>query len=59
MGVPEIDTTISHLREVLGDEVYESLARTGETMTNAEMAAYVLEQMDRARAELSPEDVPQ
>ncbi len=51
-GVPEIDTTISHLREVLGDEVYESLACKGETMTNAEMAAYALEQIDRARADL-------
>ena len=30
-AVPEIDTTIGHLREVLGDEAYESFARTGET----------------------------
>lgn len=51
-SVPEINTTISHLREVLGDEVYESLARTGETMTSAEMAAFALEQIDQARAEL-------
>jgi hypothetical protein len=46
-SVPEINTTISHLREVLGD--YESLARTGETMTNAEMAAYALDQIEQAR----------
>ncbi len=51
-SVPEINTTISHLREVLGDEIYESLARTGETMTYAEMAAYAAEQMDRARVDL-------
>ena len=51
-GVPEITSTISHLREALGDEVYESLARTGENMTNAEMAEYAFEQIDRARAEL-------
>ncbi len=35
--VPEINTAIIHLREVLGDPVYESLARKGETMTTAEM----------------------
>jgi hypothetical protein len=51
-SVPEINTTISHLREVLGNEVYESLARTGETMTNAEMATYAVDQMDRARVDL-------
>ena len=51
-SIPEINTTISHLREVLGDEIYESLARTGETMTYAEMAAYAVEQMDRARVDL-------
>ena len=32
---PEFDTTITHLREVLGDDVYESLARVGKNMTNA------------------------
>jgi predicted ATPase len=48
-SVPEIQATISHLREVLGDEVYESLARTGETMTSAEMAAYALDQIEQAR----------
>ncbi|MFL6086236.1 MAG: ATP-binding protein [Mycobacterium sp.] len=52
-SIPEIDTTISHLREVLGDEVYESLARIGETMTSAEMAAFALEQINQARAQLS------
>jgi hypothetical protein len=38
---------------VLGDEVYESLARAGETMTSAEMATFALEQIDRARADLT------
>jgi hypothetical protein len=37
---PEIDTAITHLRGVLGDETYESLARKGETMTTASMAMY-------------------
>ena len=49
-GVPEITSTIGHLREVVGDGVYESLARTGQTMTSAEMAEYAFEQIDQARA---------
>jgi predicted ATPase len=49
---PQIDTAISHLREVLGDQAYESIARAGVTMTNAAMAAYALEQIELARAEL-------
>jgi hypothetical protein len=51
-GVPEITTAITHLREVLGDQTYESLARKGETMTTAAMATYALDQIDEARAEL-------
>ena len=35
--VPEISTAIAHLRDVLGDQTYESLARKGETMTTAAM----------------------
>ncbi len=35
---PEITTAIAHLRDVLGDQTYESLARKGETMTTAAMA---------------------
>ncbi len=51
---PEIDFTITHLREVLGDTTYETLAHAGATMTNAAIANYALEQIDRARAQLSP-----
>ena len=40
--VPEITTAIAHLRDVLGDQTYESLARKGETMTTAAMATYAL-----------------
>ncbi|HTX97650.1 MAG TPA: hypothetical protein VME67_24165 [Mycobacterium sp.] len=36
----EFNTLIAHLRDLLGDQTYESIARTGETMTTAEMAAY-------------------
>jgi hypothetical protein len=52
MAFPEITTTIAHLREALGDEVYESFGRRGGSMTNAAMAVYAFEQIDRARAEL-------
>jgi len=52
---PEITATIAHLREVLGDNIYESLAHNGEKMTNASVAQYALEQIDRARARLLPD----
>ncbi len=48
---PEITTAIAHLREVLGDQTYESLARKGETMTTADMATYAYDQIDQARAD--------
>jgi hypothetical protein len=51
-GVPEITTVIAHLRDVLGDQTYESLAHKGETMTTAAMATYAYDQIDQARAEL-------
>jgi hypothetical protein len=49
---PELTTTIAHLREVLGDQAYESYARNGEAMTMAAVAAYAYEQIDQARARL-------
>ncbi|HEX9176037.1 MAG TPA: hypothetical protein VF874_08065 [Mycobacterium sp.] len=49
---PEINRAITHLRELLGDEVYESFARASEHMTNATMATYALDQIDQARAGL-------
>jgi hypothetical protein len=49
-GVPEITTAITHLREVLGEAAYESMARKGETMTTAAMVAYAYDQIDQARA---------
>jgi len=51
-AVPEITTAIAHLRAVLGDQTYESLARKGETMTTAAMATYAYDQIDQARTEL-------
>ena len=52
-AVPEITTAIAHLREVLGEATYESLARKGESMTTAEMVTYAYDQIDQARAELN------
>jgi predicted ATPase len=49
---PEIDTAIAHLRDVLGDEPYESFARAGMTMSNAALAKFALEQIDQLRARL-------
>jgi hypothetical protein len=51
-AVPEITAAIAHLREVLGEATYESLARKGETMTTAEMATYAYDQIDQTRTEL-------
>ena len=51
-AVPEITTAITHLREVLGEQTYESLARKGETMTTAAVATYAYDQIDQARTEL-------
>jgi predicted ATPase len=49
---PAINATIAHLRDVLGDQTYEALARKGETMTTAAMVTYAYDQIDQARAEL-------
>jgi predicted ATPase len=51
--VPQLSTAITHLRDVLGDATYESLARKGETMTTATMVAYAYDQIDQARTELN------
>ena len=49
--VPQLSTAITHLRDALGDQTYESLARKGEAMTAA-MARYAYDQIDQARTEL-------
>jgi predicted ATPase len=51
-GLPEFNTAITRLREVLGEATYESLARKGETMTTAAMVTYAYDQIDQARTEL-------
>jgi hypothetical protein len=50
---PQFNTAITHLRDVLGAQTYESLARTGETMTTADIVAYAYDQIDQARAQLN------
>jgi hypothetical protein len=51
--LPELPTAIAHLRELLGDSVYESFADTGARMSNAEIVNYAFGQIDRARAVLA------
>ncbi len=51
-SVPEITTAITHLRDVLGEATYESLARNGQAMTTAAMATYAYDQIDQARRKL-------
>ena len=51
--VLEVNTAIAHLREILGDPAYESLAGAGEMMTTAAMVTYAYDQIDQARAELN------
>src|ERR1700758_2221271 len=43
--VPEFGIAIAHLRDILGDQTYEWLARKGETMTTAAMATYAFDQI--------------
>ncbi len=57
-GFPELHTAIAHLREVLGDEDYDSFAGAGAGMTNAAMASFAFEHIDLARADLVQRDSP-
>ena len=41
-----------YLRHVFGDETYEYFAHAGANMTDAAKAAYALDQIDLARADL-------
>jgi hypothetical protein len=52
-SAPEITTAITHLRDLLGDQTYESPARKGETIATAVMATYAYDQIDEARTELN------
>jgi predicted ATPase len=50
---PEFTTAITDLRDVLGDQIYDSLARRGAAMTAATMVTYAYDQIDQARRELA------
>ena len=52
LAFPKIDTSIALLRDVLGEQAYEPLARKSETMTTASMVTYTYDQIDQARTEL-------
>ncbi|MFG1934159.1 ATP-binding protein [Mycobacterium sp. NPDC048908] len=49
---PELQGTIGHLREVLGDDTYESFRSIGEAKTDAALIAFAFEQIDITRARL-------
>ena len=55
-GVPEINDAISHLRDVLGEDTYDALARAGASMAAAAIAPYAFDQIDQVRAQLLPGD---
>jgi hypothetical protein len=50
---PEFTAAIAHLRDILGEATYESLAHKGETMTTAAIATYAYDQIDQARTALN------
>lgn len=50
---PEMNTAITRLRQILGEQSYTSLAQTGADMTIAEMVGYSLERIAEARAHLA------
>ena len=50
---PKINTAIAHLRDVLGDQAYESLSVKGAAMTTSAISTYAYDQIDQARAQLN------
>jgi predicted ATPase/class 3 adenylate cyclase len=52
-AMPELGTAITHLRAMLGSSTYESLARRGQGLTLAEIAAFAYDQIDQAQAEFN------
>lgn len=51
-ALSDLPAVIDELRDKLGTDVYESLARKGEAMTLHAMVTYAYEQIDQARHEL-------
>jgi hypothetical protein len=50
--VPGLSHTIDRLCQVLGEDIYTTLAQTGRAMTLSAIATYAYEQIDAARAQL-------
>ncbi len=50
---PEVNVAIAQLRDALGDQTYESLARKGVAMTTSAMVAFAYDEIDQARAALN------
>jgi len=50
---PNINAVMAHLREVLGDQTYDSLERKGAGMSAAAITRYAYDQIYQARAELN------
>jgi predicted ATPase len=53
---PKLANAIEHLRDVLGDSTYQSLANRGAVMSTAAMVTYANEQIEQARAKLQKLD---
>ena len=51
--IPELSACSPRLRQRLGEQTYESLARTGEANSTVAMVTYAYDQIDKARAELN------
>jgi hypothetical protein len=52
-SIPEFNTAVARLRDILGDQTYESLSHKGAAMTSAAMVTYAYDQIDQARTELN------
>jgi predicted ATPase len=51
--MPEVNAAIVHVRQILGDASYESLARKGKGMTTAAALEYAYDQIHQARVALN------
>ncbi len=52
-SIPETTPTITHLRESLGDQQFDDLARVGRSMTTAAVVAFVKNEIESLRAEIT------
>ena len=52
-SIPETTPTITHLRESLSDQQFDDLARVGGSMTTAAVVAFVKNEIESLRAEIT------